>query len=105
MHNLSILCTTTATKKEAKHLATLLLKANLAACVQIHKVKSHYIWENKLCEEKEFRLLIKTLPSCLEHAKALIIANHSYKLPQILVIKAESSKDYLQYVTNCVESS
>lgn len=58
--NITIVKTTCKDKKEAENISKSLIKDKLAACVQMQKIKSIYFWNNKLCEDKEILLSIKT---------------------------------------------
>ena len=96
-----IIQTTCANKKEAKKIAQILVKKKLAACVQISKVTSIYMWENKLCVDKERLLFIKTKNKNFKKIKRKIKENHSYDLPEIIEIKiTNASKEYLQFIGN-----
>ena len=96
---ISIVQTTCSSKKEAKKIAKILIKEKLAACVQISKVKSIYMWDNKLCVDKERLLVIKTKKECFKKIKRKIKENHSYDLPEIIEIKIKNaSKEYLQFI-------
>lgn len=94
-----IIQTTTNSYKEAKKIARILIKKNLAACVQISKVKSFYQWDKKLCEDKEYLLNIKTKKENYKKIKREIKENHSYDLPEIIGIKIVSlSKEYKNFI-------
>lgn len=95
----TIVKTTCKTKKEAKNISKVLLDNKLAACIQIEKIDSLYIWEDKLCEDKEYLLNIKTKKELFQIVKEKIIKNHSYKVPQIIEIEISGiSEDYLKYI-------
>ena len=96
---LLIIKTTFDNKKEAKNLAKILVKEKLAACVQIGKIDSIYIWENKICEDKEYLLSIKTKKENYKKVQRKIKENHSYDLPQIIAIKIKkTSSEYKNYI-------
>lgn len=81
-------------------MATKIVAANLAACVQIlPQMTSVYMWEGKMQKESEHLLLIKTLPDKYEELERFITANHSYTFPEIVAIGAERvSKPYLAWM-------
>lgn len=94
-----IIQTTTNKKKEAKHISSILIKKNLAACIQISKVKSLYMWKNKIENEKEFLLTIKTKKCHFKEIRNIIKNIHSYDLPEIISFKIQkSSKEYKEYI-------
>ncbi len=91
--------TTCSSNKEAKKIAKILIKKNLAACIQITKVTSIYQWENNLCVDKERLLFIKTKKENFKKIERKIKENHSYDLPEIIEIKiTKASKDYLKFI-------
>ena len=94
-----IIHTTTPTKKEAKNLIKILLESRLVACGQYFKIKSHYVWKDskgkrKLCKEKEYLLILKTLPECYEKIQSLIRSHHSYEVPEIVSFEAKADNAY-----------
>lgn len=94
-----IIQTTCGSKKEAKKIAKILIKEELAACVQLHKIESVYSWKDELCVDKEVLLNIKTKKENFEIIQRKIKENHSYDLPEILEIKiSNASKEYLQFI-------
>ena len=94
-----IVQTTTNSKKEAKKIAKLLVKKRLAACVQISQIESFYEWNNKVCEDKEYLLNIKTKKENYKKIKREIKENHSYDLPEIIGTKIVSlSKEYKNFI-------
>jgi len=96
---MSIVQTTCASKKEANKIAKILISKNLAACIQISKVQSLYMWKNKLCIDKERLLCVKTKKKYFKKIEREIKENHSYDLPEIIEIKiTNSSKEYLNFI-------
>ena len=62
-------------------------------------MKSVYMWEGELRREGEHLLLIKTLPEKFDELSALITANHSYDVPEIVAIEAERvAEPYLEWI-------
>jgi periplasmic divalent cation tolerance protein len=75
----------------------------LAACVQIDgPLRSFYRWQGQLCDETEYRLNCKTLPSLREKVIQLIRSCHPYELPEVLVVAGESLPDYAKWVAEQV---
>lgn len=94
-----IVQTTCSSKKEAKKIAKILVEEKLAACVHLSKIESIYMWENKLCVDKEVRLNIKTKKENFKKIQRKIKENHSYDLPEIIEIKiTNGSLEYLQFI-------
>lgn len=94
-----LILTTTANEAEAQSLARALVEARLAGCVQIEPVRSVYRWRGEVCEEPEFRLLIKTRAALYRRAEAFIRARHSYEVPEILCLPVSGgSAEYLRWL-------
>lgn len=99
-----IIKTTFADKKNAKNIANLLLKKKLIACAQIEEVESMYLWEDKIVNQKEFSLLVKTVSNNYKKIEKLILENHSYKIPQIIQIPIQDGfDDYLSWINSVLE--
>lgn len=94
-----IVQTTCSSKKEAKKMAKILLEKKLAACIQIDKIESHYMWNKKYCKDKEYLLNIKTESKLFEKVEREIKENHSYDVPEIIQIAIKNlSKDYKKFI-------
>lgn len=94
-----IVQTTCKDMDEAKKIAKILLKKRLAACIQISNVVSLYTWNNKLCDDNEKLLSIKTKKKNFKKIQREIKENHSYDLPEIISIDIENvSKEYKKFI-------
>ena len=76
---------TAGSLEEAKNIGQILVKKNLAACVNLlENITSIYKWENKLEEGQEVVMIAKTrkrlMPKLIETVKRL----HRYDCPCIL---------------------
>ena len=97
--NITIVKTTCKDKKEAENISKSLIKDKLAACVQMQKIKSLYFWNNKLCEDKEILLSIKTKKSLFSQVKDRILELHSYEVPQIIELEITNiSENYKKFI-------
>lgn len=77
--------TTVAKKNQAAQIAKILLNKKLAACVTIlPPAESRYVWKGKLCLEKEFILMIKTLENKYPLLEKTLKAIHPYECPEII---------------------
>lgn len=95
----TIIQTTCSDKKEAKKLAKHLIEKKLAACVQMIKIKSSYLWEDKFCYDDEILLNIKTKKENFKKIKKEIKKHHSYDVPEIIQIDISNmSKKYLKFM-------
>ncbi len=94
-----IVQTTTNSKDEAKNIAKILLKNKLAACIQISKIDSLYMWKDEINKDEEYLVIIKTKKEKFKKIKSKIKELHSYDLPEIISIKIHSlSKEYKKYI-------
>ena len=91
---------TTKNEEEALTLANLAVKKNLAACGNIiPNMKSIYKWQNKLQNDKETILILKTNSNKYPLLKKLILEEHSYEVPCILKIPInDGNKEYLKWI-------
>ena len=85
--------------EEAKELAKLLLNEGLAACVEVIPVESLYKWKGEIEEAKEFVVRIKTKKKLYSQLESVVLAFHSYDLPQIFALPIiKGSKAYLKWI-------
>ena len=91
---------TTKNEEEALKLANLAVQKNLAACGNIFpKMKSIYKWKNKLQNDKETVLILKTNSNKYPLLEKLILEKHSYEVPCILKISInDGNKEYLKWI-------
>ena len=91
--------TTTNNFVHAKELATFLLDARLAACVQLLPITSQYVWENETRCDDEVLLQIKTRSALFGRVCELILANHPYDTPEIIQLPiTEGLGKYLEWI-------
>ena len=94
-----IVTTTVGSAADAERLAREILARRLAACVQVDGgLRSFYRWQGQLCDEPEWRLVIKTLPAHAGALRALLGELHPYELPQFTAWTAQASTDYAAWV-------
>ena len=92
--------TTTENEKDAGLIARKLIERRLAACVQrIGPIKSTYWWEDKVNEEEEWLLIIKTSDGMFGEMEEAIREMHPYEVPEIIVSPIiKGNKDYLNWI-------
>ena len=90
----------TKNENEALTIANLAVKKNLAACGNIlPNMKSIYKWQNKLQNDNETLLILKTNSNKYPLLEKLILEKHSYEVPCILKIPiSDGNKEYLRWV-------
>lgn len=86
-----LVLTTTPNETAARALASGLVEARLAACVQcIPGVNSIYRWEGVVEQAQEVLLMIKTRRGHLEAIEAFLDREHPYEVPEFAVLEPES---------------
>jgi len=97
--------TTASSEDEADRLATALLEARLAACVQVvGPVRSRYWWQGSLQSATEWLCLAKTTQDRVYEVTAVLQASHSYDTPEVIVVPiVGGGEDYLQWITDTVD--
>ena len=100
-----VVLTTTGNRDEAEKIATALVEAELAACVNIvGPIRSIYRWEGKVENTEEFLLLVKTWGAAYEDVEAKIRELHSYDLPECIALRVEKgAEEYLEWVEGAVK--
>ena len=100
-HEYLLTLTTCASENEAAKIAEALVIAKLAACCNVVKdVRSLYIWQGKLEDDREVLLLTKTTTASFPKVRDTIIKLHSYDVPEIIAIPiVDGSADYLNWVS------
>lgn len=83
----------------AEALAAMILEQRLAACIQITQIKSMYLWEEKVCSEPEYLLLIKTQVQKYKALEEFITNKHPYECPEIIQLPiTDGAKGYLKWL-------
>lgn len=101
-----LILSTVGKHKDAKYIANHLVTDKIAACVNIiPNLESVYKWDNKVCQENEFLLMIKTTAdkeiALYESLKEI----HPYDTPEIITLPIKKgSKDYLNWISESVKS-
>ncbi len=100
MTNVIVILTTCASEEEAVKIARVLVEECLAACINIvSPVRSIYRWEEKICDEREWLLIIKTGRERFEALESKIKSLHSYSVPEIICLPVvEGSLSYLEWL-------
>ena len=98
MNDIIFIYITCSGEKEAEKIAENLLEKNLIACANMFPVKSIYRWEGKVAKDSEFVLILKTLPENFEKIVIEIKKMHSYKLPCITKIEAQSEPKFFEWL-------
>ena len=90
MNKLILILCTTKNIEEAREISKGLLRESLIACASIvQPVESWFIWKDEIEEVQEVQLFIKTTAEKYPAVEAWIVQNHSYEVPEIVVLGVE----------------
>lgn len=100
MSDLLVVLCTAPDATVAERLATGLVEAGLAACVNvIPGIRSFYTWKGALERDDELQLIIKTRADRFAEVSAWIAAKHPYDVPEVLALTvADASRAYGDWV-------
>ena len=95
-----VVLTTVANTEEAVELVRALLDRRLIACgTLLPGVRSLYRWEDKLADEQEVMLLLKTRSAALESLRVAFEELHPYRVPELLALPVHAGLDkYLSWI-------
>lgn len=104
MEYIVVLITTPQTE-ESKKIADKLVREKIAACVNIiPQVNSMFWWENKVNNEPESLLIIKTTKNQLKKLITTVKEIHAYSVPEIIALPIiGGNEDYLKWIEESVE--
>jgi periplasmic divalent cation tolerance protein len=102
-----IVLTTAGSEEEARKIARHLVERRLAACVNIvSRITSLYRWKDKVEEEGEWLLIIKTTGPAFNEVRTALADLHSYELPECICLAVEDgSTNYLQWIGESVTAA
>ena len=91
--------------KLARRLAQSVLRARLAACVNLlPRMESHYWWQGKLETGTEVLMILKTTRRRLATLEQHILERHPYDTPEVIVLPLTGgTKRYLDWITASVK--
>lgn len=95
-----IMAVTTIKPEKGRGLASGLVEAGLAACVQvIPRVESFYTWEGKVESDPEAVLLCKTHREKLPEIERYFREHHGYDVPELIAVPITAGLDsYLSWM-------
>jgi periplasmic divalent cation tolerance protein len=90
--------------KTARKLARSVLRARLAACVNIIPcIESHYWWQGKLEAGTEVLLILKTTVRRLKGLEVMVIKEHPYDTPEFIAFSISAgNRRYLDWLERSV---
>jgi periplasmic divalent cation tolerance protein len=95
-----VVLVTAKNKKEALKISAGLIKAKLAACVNIvNKIDSIFFWLGKIDRSQESLLVIKSKKEKLTRIIKLVRSLHSYEVPEIIALPIiTGNNSYLRWI-------
>ncbi|MGB3533008.1 MAG: divalent-cation tolerance protein CutA [Microcoleaceae cyanobacterium] len=100
-----VVLVTASSREEAEAIATALIQSKLAACVSFTPIYSVYTWNEEICSDEEWQLMIKTDLNQFDKLEAKILSLHSYEIPEIIAIPiVAGSTAYLNWIGTMVKS-
>jgi periplasmic divalent cation tolerance protein len=95
-----VVMTTLSTADEAVALIRALLDRRLIACgTLLPGVRSLYRWEDRLADEQEVLVLLKSQSTRLEQLQAAFDELHPYKVPELLALPVRAGNaPYLEWL-------
>lgn len=89
-NSLLIAWTTLASEGAAKLLARQLVETDLAVCAQVDgPIRSFYRWEGEICNDSEWRIMVKFLSAKSDAIESYLHAEHPYDTPEWVVVQPE----------------
>lgn len=98
--NFSVVLVTAPNLTTARKLAkAALISRNVACANLLPKIESHYWWQGRLDRGNEVLILLKTSNARLSALEKIILENHPYDTPEILVLPVSSGTErYLAWL-------
>jgi len=94
-----LIISTYPNKKLILKIANDLLKTKIIACVNISKIDSVYLWNNKIQNSVEYIAIFKTVTKNKSKLKKKIAETHPYDVPEIVEIDVTSiNTSYLNWL-------
>lgn len=100
-----VVLVTVASPDEGEAIARKVVRAKLAACVNIIAgVRSIFNWQGEICEEAECQLVIKSTIKGFDRLAKMIKEAHSYDVPEIIALPiVTGAADYLAWLSGQVK--
>ena len=90
----------TCPPEAAAEIATTLVEARLAACVNVVPgVQSIYRWDGAIEQADESLLVVKCAAVCEEETRAAIVRSHPYDVPEVISVDVrDGHPPYVEWV-------
>ncbi len=102
--NAIIVFVTAPSHSDAADIARTIVSERLAACVNlIPHIRSIFFWDDKVQDEQETLMIIKTTEDLFEPLRKRIIMTHPYSVPEIISVGIrDGNPEYLQWIYDTV---
>ena len=100
VNNVLVVLVTCANEEQGASIARSLVGERLAACVNlVGGIRSIYRWHDKLEDERETLLLVKTRTRLLARVERRVRELHTYEVPEVVALPLSGgSKPYLDWL-------
>ena len=105
MSGLAFIYITVPNKKEAKKIARHLLKSRLIACANIFPIDSLYWWQEKITNNTEAVLIVKTFNKNFHKVVKEVEKIHPYSTPCIAKIEVNTNKKFSCWLKREIDGS
>ena len=101
-----VIISTAATTDQTSRIGQTLLEENLIACVNIIPgVKSLYRWQDKIQQDNEVVMLMKTLKDKQAIVFERIKQLHDYDVPEIIALESDSiDSNYFDWLSKVINT-
>jgi len=98
----AVILVTADSEANALKISKHLVENRLAACASIvPKIRSIYVWEDTVCDEEEFLIIIKTRGDLFERVRDAIVNLHNYSVPEIVSLPIVGGlEEYLNWIND-----
>jgi len=102
-----VVLVTAASKQQAGRIGRALVRAKLAACVNVLPgIRSIFSWEGKILDEREVLLIVKSRADLFGQLAAEVKRLHSYQVPEVIAFSiAYGAADYLTWIRKTTRKS
>jgi periplasmic divalent cation tolerance protein len=97
---------TCGSAEEGRRIARALVEERLAACVNVSApIRSLYRWEERVCDDQEVLLVIKSSRLLFDRLRRTVEKLHSYQVPEVICLPViDASPNYLNWLAGAVAS-
>ncbi|HYM38204.1 MAG TPA: divalent-cation tolerance protein CutA [Nitrospiraceae bacterium] len=102
-----IVLMTAASKQQAGRIGRALVKAELAACVNVLPgIRSIFRWEGKISNEREVLIIAKSRSDLFDRLASEVKRIHSYQVPEVIAVPlTHGTADYLAWIQQSTRKS